>query len=70
VSVVQVAAKLGYTDVVRLLAHRGARCDKDCLERHPVALAANNGHIDTVKLLLELGYYEPRYVISICDLVL
>lgn len=55
--------------MVRLLAHHGAKYDKHRLERHPVALAANNGHFDTVKLLLELGYYEPRYVSSICLLL-
>src|SRR3990167_2687096 len=66
-----VASRLGHTDIVRLLLERGADMEiPNDVEATPLAVAKNN---NIVKLLLEFGadinheYVDRTYVTFLCD---
>ncbi len=55
-SVVHVAAGLGKTAILQLLASRGADLTlADCRGDHPAIWAARQGHLDALKFLVERG---------------
>lgn len=49
------AATNGYTKIVRLLLNRGAKVDTDHEGGTALRLAVENGHLDTVKILVAFG---------------
>jgi ankyrin repeat protein len=53
---IQIAARFGHKDVVKLLLDHGTHVDRACGEyAYPLQAAAFGGHIETVKLLLDRG---------------
>lgn len=65
---VTLAAFLGHADMVRLLVFNGM--DYDIVDRYsmtPIMHAAANGHHDTVKVLLDIGAEDLRYLGSGAD---
>ena len=53
---IQIAARFGHTDVVKLLLHHGAQVNRSCGEyAYPLQAAAYGGHTGVVRLLLDNG---------------